>query len=271
MKVIIYVVIIEFCINNVKDIFNNFIKNISYHEDILSKYNFSQTIFKIENITKNIEYNCLNITSSFTDTVEIISKAIDARHDIAYQKIYKGIDADFDIDIIKMIDLQRSLLEKILYAYYDIKYHQEYYNSSNSVRKLSFIDDIKDGFQEIVRTILGEDIYNFLVNVVEYVDNFLNQTILNFTDIKATLQSYSYNFSENCLYLNDTVVNITEVFQDVSSSLFGTTKLVIIIIVIIISLIIIGGIVSFAYKINFIFCKKKKYDDKIILLNNLNN
>ena len=268
MKTIINIIFLKFCLNNMKDIFNGFIENITKHENTLIQYNSSQGIFEIENILKNAELDCLNITKSFITTTEIISKAIDVQHNIAYHKIYKGMSVDLDIDVINMINSQKLLLEKILKYHYELAYN---YNNSNPIRRLNLIDDVKDGFQHLAKAILGEDIYNFLENIVKYIDDFLNTTILNFTEIKKTLESYSYNFSENCLYLNDTVVNITDVFHEMSFSAFNTAKKIFVTIAVVICLIILAGIINFIYKMKIIFTSEKKNENKLIQLKNLNN
>lgn len=264
VKILIYIIFFNLVICTVKEIVNNFIKNTSLKKDDIIATNFSNdtnlTIL-IENLAKKYEYNCLNISESFLALGEILLETIKAQHDIAYHRIYNGFDANLDINIIQMVEAQQNLLNKIVEYYNDINYHNN--TQYLTFRQLSIFDDIKDGIKSVTKFILGDDIYNFLVEVAEYIDNILNTTILNLTQVKETLESYYYNFTDNSLHMSDTVVNIGDVFETTTSFFFGGIKKIIIIAIIIVSFFVLFNVVNFAYKIKKIFSKNK--DDQVIV------
>ena len=140
-------------------------------------------------------------------------------------------------------------------------------DDEKKIRKLDIFDSIGDFFGDAIEWAFGEEFFKKLIEFKDALNDFLNTTILNITEIKETLESYSYNFSSTILQLGDTKVNLTEVYTDFTDTFTKKIKKCLIIFFCVVGIAILMSITGFLVKIKFLLKKSSIEIEK----NNKNN
>lgn len=184
-------------------------------------------------ISKNAEYQ-YNICIKYQCTSNTYSEEFYKKILEVIEKIYDKEMFSTDIEQTKNLELRKLGVDGII----------DFFTDNAFFRSLT---DLKDYIMKLLNTTILD---------LNDLRKLFNTTILDIGEIRETLNKYSYNFSSHILQLNDTQIDMTEVWGSVTSAFTSKIKMCIIVISSVLLLIILFYILKFIAYVK-ICCNKK--------------